>query len=134
MKTNLIILVEYDPNLRQSIAMILHRAGYRVTTTDCLSKADDILRTETYNLIIADINIPRFRSSELHKVLGHFPALPTLILTDQPSYEVEVEISQRDTNYLIKPIEPEALLDRVAIILKKSTNNNHDLNYSYASN
>lgn len=134
MKTELIILVEYDPNLRQSIAMMLHRAGYRVAATDCLPKADEILHTESYNLIIADINIPGFRSSELQEVLGHHPSLPALILTDQPPLEIEALKYQKNTNYLIKPIEPETLLDSVAVILKKTINTSHDINYSYARN
>jgi two-component system response regulator HydG len=133
-KTRLIILVEYDPNLRQSIAMILHRAGYRVSVTDCLSKADEMLLSGTYNLIIADINIPGFRSSELQEVLGHYPSLPALILTDRSPHDIEVPKYQKSTNYLIKPIEPEILLDSIAVILKKTINTNHDLNYSYVRN
>ncbi len=34
MSPKLIILVEDDSNLRQSIALILQRAGYLVTTTE----------------------------------------------------------------------------------------------------
>ena len=134
MNTEFIILVEYDPNLRQSIAMILHRAGYRVASTDCLSRAEDFLSKRTYSLIIADINKPRFSNSELHEVLDHYPYLPALILTDQSPHEVEALKYQKSTNYLIKPIEPEALLDSVADIIKKKINGSQNLIYSYLRN
>jgi len=58
MSTQLIILIEDDLNLRQSIALILQRDGYLITTTDCVYKALDIIKSGNYQLIISDFNMP----------------------------------------------------------------------------
>ena len=52
MNPKLIVLVEDDPNLRQSIALILQRAGYFVTATDCVYKAMDIIQSGNYQLAL----------------------------------------------------------------------------------
>ena len=49
MSTQLIILVEDDLNLRQSSALILQRDGYLITTTDCVYKALDIIKSGNYS-------------------------------------------------------------------------------------
>jgi DNA-binding response OmpR family regulator len=119
MTSRLIALVEYDNNLRQSIALILFRAGYGVTSMDCFSKIDEILPTDNYQLIIADINLPGFHKSQLNKMLEQYPAVPAMILTDQLPLEDEEDRKQFRAHYLIKPIDPEVLLAKVDIVLKK---------------
>jgi DNA-binding NtrC family response regulator len=126
MSPKLIVLVEDDLNLRQSIALILLRAGYFVTATDCVFKAMNILQSGNYHLIIADVNIPETRKVLLPKVLGTYPNLSIVILTDQSSTEIEKEDKLLCAHYLIKPIAPERLLDCVRTIIGKNINFNHN--------
>jgi DNA-binding response OmpR family regulator len=126
MSPKLIILVEDDLNLRQSIALILLRAGYFVTATDCVFKAMDIIQSGNYRLIIADVNIPETRDVLISKVLGIYPNLSIVILTDQSSSEIEKEGKLLSAHYLIKPIAPERLLDCVGTIIGKHINSNQN--------
>jgi DNA-binding NtrC family response regulator len=126
MSPKLIVLVEDDMNLRQSIALILQRAGYLVTATDCVYKAMDIIHSGKYNLIISDINIPETRNVLLPEVLGIYPYLSIVILTDQSTSEVEKEDQLLSAHYLVKPIAPERLLDCIGTILGKKSNSNHE--------
>ncbi len=126
MNPKLIVLVEDDPNLRQSIALILQRAGYFVTSTDCVYKAMDILQSGNYCMAITDVNIPETRKVFLPTVLGKYPDLSIVILTDQSSSEIEKENKLLSAHYLIKPIAPERLLDCVGTIIGKSNNGNHE--------
>jgi DNA-binding NtrC family response regulator len=129
MSPKLIILVEDDINLRQSIALILQRAGYLVTVTDCAYKAMDIIQSGKYQLIISDINMPETRNVLLPKVLGIYPYMSIVILTDQSISEIEKEDKLLSAQYLVKPIAPERLLDCVRTILgKKSSSNQANLN------
>ncbi len=120
-----IILVENDVNLRQSIALILQRADYAVTATDCVDKALELVKRGNYHLLISDFNIPETREVLLPKLVGVYPRLPILILTDQSSAEVERERMQFSAHYLVKPIAPERLLDSVKAILGQKSNSNH---------
>ncbi len=125
MSPKLIILVENDINLRQSIALILQRAGYLVTSTDCVDKALELLRRGDCHLLISDVNIPETNDVLLPKIPHTYPHLPIIILTDQSSAEVEGESKLSAAQYLLKPVAPERLLDSVGFILSRKNNSNH---------
>ena len=122
MSTKLIILVENDSNLRQSIVLILERAGYLVDATDCAYKAMDILQSRNYQLIISDFNMPETKKVLLPKVHEIYPCLSIVILTDQSLSEIDKEDKQLRAQILIKPIAPERLLDCIAEILVQKEN------------
>jgi DNA-binding NtrC family response regulator len=126
MSHQLVIVVEDDLNLRQSIALILKRAGYLVTATDCIYKAMDIIQSGNYNLVISDINMPETRRVFLPKVLGIYPYLSIVVLTDQSTSEIEKEEKLLSAHYLVKPIAPERLLDCVGTILAEQGNVDHN--------
>ena len=126
MSPKLIILIEDDVNLRQSIALVLQRAGYLVTATDCVYMAMGFIQSRKYNLIIMDNNIPETRKVLLPNVLGISPYLSIVVLTDQSSLESEGEDKLLSAHYLIKPIAPERLLDCVWTILGKQINYNEE--------
>ena len=121
-----IILIEDDLNLRQSITLILQRAGYFVTATDCVSKAINIIQPGNYQLMIADINMPETRNVLLPKVLGMYPYLSLVILTDQSSSEIDKGDKLLSAQYLIKPIAPERLLDCVGTLIGKTNQPKHN--------
>ena len=130
MSPKLIILVENDCNLRQSIALILQRAGYLVITTDCVHEAMDQLSRSHYNLVISDFNIPETRDILLPTLPREYPNLPIVVLTDQSSAEVERERKLSSAHFLLKPVAPERLLDSVGSILINSNNPDHTVNHS----
>ena len=117
MSPKIILLVEDDQNLRQSITLILQRAGYFVTETDCAYKAMDLIQSRQYNLVITDINIPEVNNIFLPRVLGIFPYISIVILTDQLMHNPEGNGRILSGHYLIKPIAPERLLDCVNTML-----------------
>jgi DNA-binding NtrC family response regulator len=119
MPTNLILVVADDINLRQSIALILQRAGYLVTTTDRACDAMDRIQSGKYQLVCMDINMPETNLVLLPKVLSIYPYISIVILTDQPLSEAEKENKLLSAHYLVKPIAPERLLDCVGTILGK---------------
>ncbi len=126
MSPKLIALVEDDDNLRQSIALILQRAGYLVTATDCATRAFNIIQSGQYHMLITDINMPDVRNILIPKILGTHPFLAIVILTDQSLAEIDKEHKLRSAHYVIKPVAPERLLDYVETIIGKNNNSNHD--------
>lgn len=112
-----ILLVENDENLRQSIALILQRAGYRVSATDCANPALEILKSKVYHLLITDVNSLETNKVLMPRIIEFFPHLPLVILTDRPFTEAEAVNWQSRAHYLIKPVEPERLLASVHTLL-----------------
>ena len=120
MSPKLIMLVEDDLNLRQSIMLMLQRAGYFVTATDCVSKAMELIQSSNYQLIIVDAIFQKPKMYLLPHVLGIYPYLSILILTDKSAPELEKEERLLSAHYLVQPIAPERLLDCVGTILGKA--------------
>jgi DNA-binding NtrC family response regulator len=126
MSPKLIVLLEDDVNLRQSIALILQRAGYLVTATDCVSKAVNIIQSGTYHMLITDLNMPDVRTILIPKILGTHPFLSIVLLTDQSLTEIEKDYQLRSAHYIIKPVAPERLLDYVETIMSDNGKSNHN--------
>jgi DNA-binding NtrC family response regulator len=126
MPPKLILVVDNDINLRQSIALILQRAGYLVTTTECVYKALDLIQSRKYQLIISDLHMPETSQVLLPKALSIYPYLSVVVLTDRPLSGAERETELLSAHYLVKPIAPERLLDCVGTILGRQRNFNHN--------
>jgi len=120
-----IILVEDDVNLRQSIALILQRAGYFVTATDCVYKAIELLRSNGYHLIISEINIPETKNVLLPQIMGTYPKLSIVILTDQAAPNTDLEGKHLRAHYLVKPLSPERLLESISTLLNRENKSRH---------
>ncbi len=116
----LVLLVEDDMNLRQSILLILQRAGLLITATDDVCEALEILRSGKYQLVISDLDVPGAPNVLLPKIQGNHPSLPVLILTDQSIAEIKKEGKSIHAHYLNKPVDPECILDCVDDILGKN--------------
>jgi two-component system phosphoglycerate transport system response regulator PgtA len=112
-----IVLVEDDMNLRQSIMLMLQRAGYFVSATDNIYNALDLIRFGEYMLIITDMNMPGTSGILLPDIQGNFPYISILVLTDHSSADYEKEGELFNAHYLVKPIAPERLLNFIEVIL-----------------
>lgn len=116
-----ILLVEDDINLRISFTLILQRAGYTVTPTDCADKVTDLIRYGRYQLVIADLNTPETKETVIPIVLGSYPYLSLVMLTDQPSVEGAESDRLLSAYYLVKPVAPERLLECIMTVIGKRT-------------
>ncbi len=124
MSSKLIIVIENDNNLRQSLALVLQRAGYFVTATDCAFHAMDLLQSGRYQLVITDVNIPETQQVLLPQLMNKYPNMPVVVMTDHPIAETEKEDGQLVTHYLIKPIAPERLVDCVGTLIGTTQESN----------
>jgi two-component system, chemotaxis family, chemotaxis protein CheY len=124
MTTESILLIEDDLNLRQSIALILQRAGYVISTTDRVYTALGMIQSANYHLLIADNNVPDIKTVLFPKVMDLYPSLSIIILTDQSISWMDKDGKQSSAHYLLKPVAPERLLDSVRQILGKNGDSN----------
>lgn len=119
MASKLILVVDDDTQLRFTFSSILEKGGYRAQTCENPSDVISLLGSETFDLVFLDLNMPGMSGIEvLQKIKELFPELPVLILTAHASLETAIQairLGARD--YLIKPVDPAQLLDRVADVL-----------------
>ena len=117
--TGHILIVDDEASLRQTMARILLRAGFEVTTVASGQEALAIIDEHTFDMAFLDIRLPDMNGLEVLKAMrGKFPEMPIILFTAQPDLHSAVEALRRGaTDYLLKPLKPEAVIERTRQIL-----------------
>ncbi len=118
-KPESILVVDDEENLRRTLAMILQRQGYDVTTVASVADARDSLQASPFDLVFLDLKLPDGNGlSLLPELQQRYPATPVLILTAHDKLGVAIEAVTRGArDYLLKPIDPPVLIERVKQVL-----------------
>jgi DNA-binding response OmpR family regulator len=114
-----ILIIDDEASLRQTMARILQRAGYEVTTAATGTEGLTLVFEHPFDLLYLDIRMPDASGLELLKdIHAKLPDLPVILFTAQPDLNSAVEALRRGaTDYLLKPLRPQAVLDRTQAIL-----------------
>ncbi len=110
-----ILIIDDEPKLARSLALILQRAGYRVSTAATAHEGLQALQAGAFDLVFLDIKLPDQSGIQLlPQIRSLYPDMPVIILTAHASLETAIEaVRSGATDYLLKPIDPEAILARV---------------------
>ena len=114
-----ILIIDDEASLRQTLARILQRAGFEVTTAANGKDGLSLVNEHPFDLLYLDIRMPDVSGLELLKTIhAKFPELPVILFTAQPDLNSAVEALRRGaTDYLLKPLKPQAVIDRTQAIL-----------------
>jgi two-component system, OmpR family, alkaline phosphatase synthesis response regulator PhoP len=120
-----ILVVDDEQNLRHTLAFILKRAGYFVTTAENAQEALNSLQSGAFDLIILDLKMPDVDGLSLLKHIRQTHVnLPVFILTAYGSLDSAIEALRLEArDYLLKPIDPAQLLERIQKILQEEQSN-----------
>lgn len=114
-----ILVVDDDPSVTASIAMLLKQSGYKLQTASCQAEALEHLENFDISLVIQDMNFSRNTSGEegmvlLKQIKKYAPALPVILMTAWGSIELAVEgIKQGAADFITKPWDNQQLLRTV---------------------
>ena len=75
-----VLVIEDHPDQRELLAIVLQREGYRVVTAANGIEALEKLSTETVNIALSDIMMPKMDGFELINRIRSDPALKTIYL------------------------------------------------------
>jgi DNA-binding response OmpR family regulator len=117
-----ILVVEDDANIRKLITTYLKRDNHRVLEAVDGEAALDVLEREHIDLMIADIMMPKMDGYELTRELrdAHYD-FPILMVTAKERIEDKREGFLAGTDdYMVKPIDFDELLMRVAALLRRA--------------
>ena len=114
-----VLIVDDEASLRQTLARILQRAGYEVTTTASGGEALTLLSEHSFDLVYLDIRMPDISGLEaLKRIHAKFPELPVILFTAQPDLNSAVEALRSGAiDYLLKPLKPQTIIERTQSIL-----------------
>jgi len=117
-----ILTVDDSVAMRQMVEVTLTSAGYDVQQAENGREALDIANTQSFDLVITDVNMPHMDGLTLVRNLRGLPSYkhtPLLVLTTENTPERKTEGREAGaTGWLVKPFNPEKLLATVAKVLK----------------
>ena len=115
-----ILVVDDERAVRRALGVNLEKAGYRVLLAEEGEAALQILHTETPDLVLSDLRMPRLDGmSLLEAVHSHHPNLPVVLMTGNGSVQDAVRAMRAGaSDYLIKPVRKDELLLIVERALK----------------
>ncbi|WP_026687822.1 sigma-54-dependent transcriptional regulator [Azovibrio restrictus] len=114
-KSQTILVVEDDPNLREAISDTLELAGRPVLSAPGGEEALDILAREKVSIVVSDVRMmPMDGITLLKEIRLRHPRLPVLLMTAYADVDRAVEAMRSGAcDFLLKPFEPGALLAQV---------------------
>jgi len=120
-----ILAVDDSPTILEMIKAILQSGGYDVITAVDGAQALETARAEVPDLILLDVMLPKldgYRVCRLLKFDQKYKSIPIIMLTAKTEEQsMATGIRTGANQYLTKPIEPEVLLDAVALELARVT-------------
>src|SRR5512140_867731 len=107
-----ILVVDDDKNLLELLRMRLEAADYQVSTSLTEEGAEELVREDTFDLAVIDLQLQKMDGIALMRQLHLIhPDLSVIILTAYGSIETAVEaVKSGAFTYLTKPFDPRALL------------------------
>lgn len=119
-----LLLVEDDQPLAAALQQAFVRENYAVDVVDDGASADHLLSTETYDLLVLDLGLPRLDGQDvLRKLRARGDKLPVIILTARSGLDHKVTgLDLGADDYMTKPFELSELLARVRANLRRSAN------------
>jgi two-component system OmpR family response regulator len=116
-----ILVVEDDDALARALSRVLTEAGYAVDVVGDGHSAQAAFATESFDLIILDLNLPGIDGLSLLKALRHDGiASPVLVLTAKSSPGDKVRgLDLGADDYISKPFDVSELEARVRVLLRR---------------
>ena len=123
-----ILIVDDDPDFVEAVAMILKPKKFEVVTAYNGKEGLEKVKAERPDLIVLDVMMPEKDGYSVCKELKSDPKwnhIPVLLLTGVVShipttrYTQEMGMETEADDFLDKPVEPEALVKRIEVLLSK---------------
>jgi len=124
--TGHILIIDDEAALRQTLARILQQAGFEITTAENGEQGLSFIQTTNFDLIFMDLRMPGMAGLDVLKLIhANYPNLPVVLFTAQPDLNSAVEaLRSGATDYLLKPLKPQALIERAQTILANQQKEN----------
>lgn len=117
-----LLIAEDDPQLGDGLTVGLRQDGYAVDWVKDGAAADLALKTESYDLLVLDLGLPRLAGMEvLTRLRERGQALPVLILTAHDATGDKIAgLDGGADDYLVKPIGLAELAARVRALARRA--------------
>jgi EAL domain-containing protein (putative c-di-GMP-specific phosphodiesterase class I) len=111
-----VLVADDDASVRALLERLLTVSGYEVVVAVDGHQARQIVGQHSFDVIVSDIQMPGLGGLELLQAVRERDLdVPVILVTGSPSVETAVRAIQYGAlRYLMKPVEPQVLLDTLA--------------------
>ncbi len=119
-----ILVADDDPDLRDILRSILEPAGFQVLEASDGDVTLETIHRQPPDLLILDYMMPRMNGPQVCQQLKQnllLRHLPIIMLTGRSELQDKIQgIDAGADDYLVKPFEPQELLARVRMVLRRT--------------
>lgn len=115
-----ILIIEDETKIRELIAKYLERESFAVLSAGDGLKGLNLLRDETIDLLVLDLNLPTLSGETILEELRRFSDIPVIILTAKGDEMARVQgfVLGAD-DYMIKPFSMTELMERIKAVIRR---------------
>lgn len=115
-----ILLIEDDVSFCKMLENFLTKKSYTVTTAFSAEEAKTKIKTQNFDLIIADLRLPDYDGIQLmSEFKSAYPTIPVILMTGYSDVNTAVKaIKNGAADYISKPFNPEEVLLVIANTLQ----------------
>jgi two-component system chemotaxis response regulator CheY len=119
-----ILIVDDSKTVRNLVAFIIKREGYKVTLAeDGLDGLEKLFSADKIDLIISDVNMPRMDGFTFIKQVREQEAykdLPIMVLsTEGRPQDIDLGMKLGANLYMVKPAQPEKMVQNIKMLFGK---------------
>ncbi len=117
-----ILIVDDSKTVRNLVAFIMKKEGFKVTTAeDGLDGLEKLYASDSIDLIISDVNMPRMDGFTFIKSVRDQDAykdIPIIVLsTEGQEKDIQTGLGLGANLYMVKPAQPEKMVKNVKMLL-----------------
>src|ERR1700730_16576241 len=117
-----ILVVDDEPQIRRVMRTTLVAQGYQVSDARTGSDALDLMRTEKYDLVLLDVNMPGISGVQACREIRLGSDLPIIMITVRGAERDKVQALDAGADgYLTKPFSVSELLARIRAVLRRTS-------------
>ena len=124
---NKIFIIEDEEKIRLELSTFLNRYGYETSYSTDFENIVDISLKEEPDIILLDINLPYYDGYYICREIRRKSNVPIIVVTSRNS-EVDELMSMNlgADDFITKPYHTQILLARIAALLKRSYQTDHE--------